>query len=52
MKTVLPDDTVKLKNVFQSYSKLQLIQNLLNQKAKINIICFGFNSTCKRGLEK
>ena len=27
--------------LFQSYSKLQLIQNLLNQKAKITIICFA-----------
>lgn len=29
------------KMLFQSYSKLQLIQNLLNQKAKITIICFA-----------
>lgn len=47
------DNTVKLKKMFfQSYSKLQLLQNVLNQKAKITIICFGFNSTCERGVEK
>lgn len=32
---------------FQSYSQLQLIKNLLNQKAKMTVICFGFNPTCK-----
>lgn len=40
------------KMFFQSYNQLRLIKNLLNQKAKMTVICFGFNSTCKRGVEK
>lgn len=33
--------------LFQSYSKLQL-----NPNTQFAIIGFGFNSTCKRGMEK
>lgn len=36
---------------FQSYNQLQLIKNLPNQKAKMTVICFGFNSTCKEEWE-